>query len=82
MSTLLDTPPPQVVAALQSSVSVPGLLQRLYGCADVLCGYLFLALLADRPIDAFTLFACMLWPEAEWLRLHCGSASPVLRFQH
>ncbi len=91
MSTLLDIPAPQAVAALQSSASIPGLLQQLYGRADVLCGYrldrrrtryLFLALLADRPIDAFTLFACMLWPEAEWLRLHCGSASPVLRFQH
>lgn len=91
MSTLLDTPAPHTVATLRSASAATSVLQQLYGPADVLRSdrldrrrtrHLFLALLVDRPPDAATLFARMLWPEAEWLQLRYGSASPAVRFQH
>ena len=91
MSILLDTPAPQAVAALRSAPAATSVIQQWYGPAAVLRSYrldrrrtryLFLALLADRPPDAAALFARMLWPEAEWLHLRYGSATPAVRLQH
>lgn len=44
--------------------------------------YVFLALLADRSQDALTLFARMMWPETDWIRLRYGQSGLAVRLRH